>query len=118
MGQKKHSYSDSVRTMTASGKTGRPARVFDFGGMHFEIYLSQKNELDLSNVKVTIPDQPSRNAEIIHQFTVLNKLRRRNLASDDFAATYEREVADRYFSLKPDEREVVFNLLHAEYSAL
>jgi len=99
-------------------KPGRPARIFDFGGMHFEIYTSTKNELDLSNIKVTVPDQPSRNAEIIHQFTVLNKLRRSHLASDDFAAAYVREVADRYLNLQPDEREVVFNLLHAEYSAL
>jgi len=99
-------------------KTKRPARVFDFGDMHFEIYLSAKNELDLSNIKVTIPDQPSRTAEIVHQFTVLSKLRRRHLASSDFTAAYEREVANRYFSLQPDEREVVFNLLHAEYSAL
>ena len=99
-------------------KTERPARIFDFGGMHFEVYVSSKNELDLSNIKVTIPDQPSRNAEIIHQFTVLNKLRRRHLASADFAAAYEREVANHYLNLQPDEREVVFNLLHAEYSAL
>jgi hypothetical protein len=99
-------------------KAARPARIFDFGGMHFVVYVSAKNELDLSNIKVTIPDQPSRNAEIIHQFTVLNKLRRRHLASADFAAAYEREVANRYLSLQPDEREVVFNLLHAEYSAL
>ncbi len=99
-------------------KAERPARVFDFGGMHFEVYVSAKNELDLSNVKVTIPDQPWRNAEVIHQFTVLNKLRRRQLASTDFAAAYEREVANRYLSLQPDEREVVFNLLHAEFSGL
>ena len=99
-------------------KVKRPARIFDFGGMHFEVYISAKNELDVSNIKVTIPDQPSRNAEIIHKFTVLNKLRRRHLASSDFAAAYEREVANRYFSLQPDEREVVFNLLHAEYSTL
>ena len=58
-------------------KTEQPARIFDFGGMHFEVYVSSKNELDLSNIKVTIPNQPSRNAEIIHQFAVLNKLRRR-----------------------------------------
>jgi hypothetical protein len=99
-------------------KAGRPARIFDFGGMHFEVYVGSANELDLSNIKVTVPDQPSRNAEIIHQFTVLNKLRRRHLAPADFAAAYEREVADRYLSLQPDEREVVFTLLHAEYSAL
>jgi len=99
-------------------KAERPSRVFDFGGMHFEVYVNAKNELDLSNVKVIIPDQPSRNAEIIHQFTVLNKLRRRHLASTDFAAAYEREVASRYLSLQPDERDVVFNLLHAEYSSL
>lgn len=96
----------------------RPTRIFDFGGMHFEVYISAKNELDLSNIKVTIPDQPSRNSEIIHQFTVLNKLRRRDMASTHFAAAYEREVAERYLGLQPDEREVVFNLLHAEYSAL
>ena len=99
-------------------KQEQPARVFDFGGMHFEIYVSAKNELDLSNIKVIIPDQPTRNAEIIHQFTVLNKLRRRHLASTDFAAAYEREVANRYLNLLPDEREVVFNLLKAEYSLL
>jgi hypothetical protein len=99
-------------------KTQRPARTFDFGGMHFEIFVSDKNELDLQHIKVIVPDLPSRNAEIIHQFTVLNKLRRRNLASSDFPAAYEREVADRYLKLQVDEREVVFNLLHAEYSAL
>ncbi len=53
----------------------------------------------------------------ISRFTVLNKLRRRHLASVDFTAAYEREVANRYLSLQPDEREVVFNLLCAEYSA-
>ena len=99
-------------------KAGRPARIFDFGGMHFEVYVSAKNELDLSNIKVTVPDQPSRNGEIIHQFTVLNKLRRGQLTAADFAAAYEREVANRYLSLQPDERDVVFNLLHAEYSVL
>jgi hypothetical protein len=104
--------------MKVAGKAERPARVFDFGGMHFEIYISAKNDLDLRNIKVTIPDQPSRNAEIIHQFTVLNKLRRRHLTSSDFAAAYEHEVANRYLSLQPDEQEVVFNLLQAEYSAL
>ena len=98
-------------------QTERPARIFDFGGMHFEVYVSAENELDLSNIKLTVPNQPSRNAEVIHQFTVLNRLRRRHLASSDFAAAYEREVANRYLSLQPDEREVVFNLLHAEYSA-
>jgi hypothetical protein len=98
--------------------TTRPARIFDFGGMHFEVYVSAENKLDLRHIKVIVPDQPSRTAEIIHQFTVLNKLRHRNLTPSDFTAAYEREVADRYLSLKADEQEVVFNLLHAEFSAL
>lgn len=95
-----------------------PTRIFEFNGMRFEVHILEKGEMDLQHIKVIIPDNPSRDAEVIHQFSILNKVRRRQLEASDFLAAYEREVVNRYLQLLPDEQDVVFNLLHAEYSAL
>jgi hypothetical protein len=111
-----YAYGRRIQVVRREGK--EPVRVFEFGDMRFEIHISEKGDMDLQHIKVTIPDNPSRNAEVIHQFTILNKVRRRQLSTSDFSAAYEREVVNHYLQLQPDERDVVFNLLQAEYSSL
>ena len=116
-------YSSTFNThgkrMQLAKKTKKePVRIFEFSDMRFEVYVNEGGELDLQHIKVIIPDNPSRNAEIIHQFSILNKLRRRQLGVSDFPAAYEREVVYRYTQLLPDEQDIVFNLLKAEYCAL
>jgi hypothetical protein len=111
-------YIHGHRMRVVKKEENESARVFEFSGMRFEVHTQEKGELDLQHIKVIIPDNPSRNAEIIHQFNVLNKVRYRKLRASDFHVAYEREVVDRYMQLQPDEREVVFSLLSAEFNDL
>jgi len=79
---------------------------------------TENPNLDLSNIKILTPVQPSRESEIIHQFSILNRYLQFGLKKENFKAAYEREVIERYEQLNEQEQRNAFDKLTKEFNRL
>ncbi|MDB5188864.1 MAG: hypothetical protein JWM92_462 [Candidatus Nomurabacteria bacterium] len=77
----------------------------------------KKESVDLTNIKITYPDTPSRKSEIIHQWSVLTKYRHFK-KREDFSAEYEKAVIDEYEKLNAEEKEKCYAVLTEELNSL
>jgi hypothetical protein len=82
------------------------------------IGLKENTKLDLSNITIVTPAQPSRESEIVHQYFTLRKYREFNKKKEDFKAGYERALIERYEQLDEKEKDKAYELLEKEYHSL
>jgi hypothetical protein len=77
-----------------------------------------ENKIDLTHVKISYPDKPSRESQIIHQWSVLNRYIKLGVKREDFPAEDERILIDTYEKLSEEDKKKEYAILEKEFFSL
>jgi len=107
---------ETHRSNTSTGQLA--AKLREMQNKASKTVKKENTKLDLSNITIVAPAQPSSESEIVHQYFTLRKYREFKKKKEDFPADYERALIERYEQLDEKEKDQAYELLEKEYQSL